>query len=228
MAYSANIFENYYMTKEAILKYPDTYSSPEYLKLLQTVKEYFDSLAWVSDDKDKLIYLYSGRGMDSTTIAGYLGMNANTYRSRVSRISTRLSGVLFHGGILSELCLGGSPADVKKLRQHIEQVLYRLVIGKELSCYMMDKIHVITANVVEEQTVTEEEKFQALFLVASFSESAINKKMSEVNPTALAIVMEELFGSENSEWSLYYKRMQTKIPHLPVPPQKVIDFCKSE
>lgn len=228
MAYSANVFENYHMTRKTILEHPDTYGSPEYFKLLQAVKGYFDSLVWVFDEKDRLIYLYSGRELDSATVAEYIGMNANTYRSRLSRISTKLSSTLFHGGVLSELCLSRSPADVKKLRQHIEQLNNRLVIGKELSNHIFNKIHNITVDCVQEQQTTEEEKFQALLLLASFSEPAINNKMSEVNPAALAFVMEELFGSEFSEWSCYYKKMQSRVSNLNMPSQRVMEFCKSE
>ncbi|MBO5031664.1 MAG: hypothetical protein J6D08_07235 [Lachnospiraceae bacterium] len=228
MVYSANIFENYHMTKKIILEHPDTYSNPEYLKLLQAVKVYFDSFVWASDETDRKIYLYSGRKLNSITIADYVGINPNTYRSRVSRISTRLNSILFFGRELSELCMGGSLEDIKETRIYVECLNNRLVMGKELSGHIFEKIHAITANVVEEQPVTEEEKFQAMLLVASFSEPAINNKMSQVNPLALKLVMDELFGTGYSEWSCYYKRMQSKVSTLNMPQQKVIDFCKSE
>lgn len=226
MVYSANIFENYHMTKETVLAHPDTYSDSEYLKLLQAVKVYFDSFVWASDETDRKIYLYSGRKLNSITIADYVGINPNTYRSRVSRISTRLNSILFLGRELSELCMCGSLEDVKETRIYIECLNNRLVMGKELSGHIFEKIHAITANAIEEQTVTEAEMFQALLLVASFSEPAINNKMSQVNPLALKLVMDELFGSEFSEWSCYYKKMQSKVFNLQMPTQKVIDFCK--
>ena len=80
----------------------------------------------------------------------------------------------------------------------------------------------------EVRPITEEDKFQALMLVAHFSEPAIESKLSEVKPEALAFIMNELFSSDSSEWSIYYKKMQDKVSHLAVPPQKVIDYCKSE
>ena len=93
---------------------------------------------------------------------------------------------------------------------------------------MLDKLLAVTADSDLEQPVTEEEKFQALLLVAGFSEPAIQNKIGEVNPAALAVVMDELFGSGFSEWSCYYRKMQSKVLHLQVPSQKVIDFCKSK
>lgn len=93
---------------------------------------------------------------------------------------------------------------------------------------MLDKILAITTDADMEQPVTEDEKFQALLLVAGYSEPVIQNRMSEVNPVALAVVMDELFGAEFSEWSCYYKRMQSKVVHLQMPSQKVIDFCKNE
>ena len=93
---------------------------------------------------------------------------------------------------------------------------------------MLEKIHNITVDFVQEQPITEEDKFQALMLVAHFSEPAIESKLSEVKPEALAFIMDELFSSDSSEWSIYYKKMQDKVSHLAVPPQKVIDYCKSE
>lgn len=152
----------------------------------------------------------------------------NTYRSRVSRVSTKLSGLLFDGQRLIDACVYAPVEEIAKTRAYIDQLNNRLVIGKELSNYMLEKIHNITVDSVQEQPITEEDKFQALMLVAHFSEPAIESKLSEVKPEALAFIMNELFSSDSSEWSIYYKKMQDKVSHLAVPPQKVIDYCKSE
>lgn len=223
-----NIFENYYMTYEAVLKDADIYASPEYLKLLQAVKNYFDSFAWASDETDKKIYLYAGRQLDSSTIADYLNMNANTYRSRVSRISVKLNSRLFNGSELSELCLSGSLELIKKTRIYIESLNNSLVMGKELSSHIFEKLRSVTMNAVEEQSVTEEDMFQALYLITSFSEPVINHKMSQVNPAALKLVMDELFNLTGSEWCLYYKRLQSAVSDLKLLSQRTRNYCKNE
>lgn len=223
MTNTANIFEAYWSASEVITKNSDVYTSPEYVRLLKAVKVYFDSFSWVGNEADRLIYLYSGKGLNTSAIAAYIGINENTYRSRVSRISAKLSGILFSGSRLSDVCLAANVDTVKMARVYIESLNNRLVIGKELSGYMLDKILAVTADSDLEQSVTEEEKFQALFLVASFSEPAIQNKMSEINPAALAVVMDELFGSGFSEWSCYYKKMQSKVFHLQMPPPNIID-----
>lgn len=224
----ANIFEAYWSASGVITKNPDVYTSPEYARLLKAVKVYFDSFSWVGNEADRLIYLYSGKGLNTSAIAAYIGINENTYRSKVSRISAKLSGILFRGSRLPDVCLSSNADTVKSARVYIESLNNRLVIGKELSGYMLDKILAVTADSDLGQSVTEKEKFQALFLVASFSEPVIENKMSEVNPAALAVVMDELFGSECSEWSRYYRKMQSKVFHLQMPPPNIIDFCKSE
>lgn len=223
-----NIFEAYFKVKEMISKDPYLYDSPEYQKILQSVKKYFDSFVWVSNDMDRLIYLYAGKELNNATIADYMGVNVNTYRSRVSRVSTKLSGLLFDGQRLIDACVYAPVEEIAKTRAYIDQLNNRLVIGKELSNYMLEKIHNITVDSVQEEDITEEEKFQALMLVAHFSEPAIESKLSEVKPEALAFIMDELFSSDSSEWSIYYKKMQDKVSHLAVPPKKVIDYCKSE
>lgn len=228
MVNTANIFEAYWRVNEVIKENPDIYVSPEYVRLLKAVKVYFDSFSWVGNETDRLIYLYSGKGLNTSTIADYIGINENTYRSKVSRISAKLSGILFNGSKLADVCLAMEVDYVKSARVHIESLNNRLVIGKELSGHVLDKILAVTAQADLEQPVTEEEKFQALFLVAIFSEPTIQNHMSEVNPAALSFVMDELFGSECSKWSRYYKKMQSKVFHLSMPPQKIIDFCKSE
>lgn len=223
-----NIFEAYFKAKEMISKDPYLYDSPEYQKILQSVKKYFDSFVWVSNDMDRLIYLYAGKDLSNATIADYIGVNVNTYRSRVSRVSTKLSGLLFDGQRLIDACVYAPVEEIAKTRAYIDKLNNRLIIGKELSNYMLEKIHNITVDSVQEEDITEEEKFQALMLVAHFSEPAIESKLSEVKPEALAFIMDELFSSDSSEWSIYYKKMQDKVSHLVVPPQKVIDYCKSE
>lgn len=215
---AGNIFEAFFLAKEKITKEPDIFSDSEYMKILQSVKKYFD----------RLIYLYAGKELNNSTIAEYLGVNVNTYRSRVSRVSTKLSGLLFDGQRLIDACVYAPVEEIAKTRAYIDQLNNRLVIGKELSNYMLEKIHNITVDSVQEQPITEEDKFQALMLVAHFSEPAIESKLSEVKPEALAFIMNELFSSDSSEWSIYYKKMQDKVSHLAVPPQKVIDYCKSE
>lgn len=228
MAYSVNIFEAYWSARGTITKNPDIYASPEYLKLLKAVRVYFDSFSWAGNEADRLVYLYSGKGLNCSAVAGCIGINENTYRSKVSRISAKLSGILFNGSRLPDVCLSADGDTVRNARVYIESLNNRLVIGKELSGYMLDKLLAVTADSDLEQPVTEEEKFQALLLVAGFSEPAIQNKISEVNPAALAVVMDELFGSGFSEWSCYYRKMQSKVLHLQVPSQKVIDFCKSK
>lgn len=223
----SNIFEMYWSANEMITKNPDVYASPEYLKLLKAIKGYFDSLCWVVNESDRLIYLYSGKGLNCATIAGYMGMNENTYRSRASRISTKLTNILFDGKKLSDVCINGDERVAKHYRVYIEQLNNRLVVGKELSGSILEKIHEVTVKSASEVPVTEEEMFQALILVALLSESSINTKLDQVNPAALSRVMDELFGAGVSEWSLYYKRMQSKLLNLQMPSQKIIDFCKS-
>ena len=227
MAKVSNIFEMYWDAQRNIAKNPDIYASVEYLKLLDVIKAYFDSLCWVGDDADRLIYLYSGKGLNCATVAGYMGMNENTYRSKASRISTKLSKVLFDGKKLSEVVINGDESVVRYYRVYIEQLNNRLVIGKELSSGILDKIHSVTVQRVQDVPVTEEDMFQALMLVALLSEPSVSTKLSQVNPAALKKVMDELFGEGVSEWCLYYKRMQSKLLNLQSPSQKVIDSCKN-
>lgn len=89
---AGNIFEAFFLAKEKIVKEPDIFSDPEYMKILQSVKKYFDSFVWVSNPMDRLIYLYAGKGYNNNAVADFIGVNVNTYRSRVSRVSTKLSG----------------------------------------------------------------------------------------------------------------------------------------
>ena len=58
---TGNIFEAFFLAKEKIAKEPDIFSDPEYMKILQSVKKYFDSFVWVSKPMDRLIYLYAGK-----------------------------------------------------------------------------------------------------------------------------------------------------------------------
>ena len=44
---AGNIFEAFFLAKEKIAKEPDIFSDPEYMKILQSVKKYFDSFVWV-------------------------------------------------------------------------------------------------------------------------------------------------------------------------------------
>ena len=227
MTKMSNIFEMYFNANDMIMKTPDIYS-PEHFKLLNAIKGYFDSLCWVRDDIDKLIYLYSGKGLNCATVAGYIGINAHTYRSRTSRISNKLSKVLFDGKKLTDIVINGDVSIVKHYRVYIEQLSNRLVIGKELSGSILDKIHEVIVGSVQDIPVTEEDMFQALMLVALFSEPSIDAKLAQVNQAALRMVMDELFGSNVSEWSLYYKKMQSKLLNLKTPSQQIINFCKNE
>lgn len=228
MTNMGNIFEAYYYVRQKVLDNPYDYSSSEYLKILQSVKTYFDSFVWVSNDMDRLIYLYAGKGLNNTTIADYIGVNVNTYRSRVSRVSNKLAGVLFDGRKLEDACLYASVEEIADTRAYIEKLNHRLVLGRELSNYMFEKIHNITEDCDKEEELTEENKFRALMLVAHFSEPAIDSMFSDVKPEALAYIMNELYGTQFSEWSIYYKRMQKKVSHVSASMNKLIDFCKTE
>lgn len=80
---AGNIFEAFFLAKEKIAKEPDIFSDPEYMKILQSIKKYFDSFVWVSNPMDRLIYLYAGKGYNNNAVADFIGVNVNTYRSRV-------------------------------------------------------------------------------------------------------------------------------------------------
>lgn len=106
---AGNIFEAFFLAKEKIAKEPDIFSDPEYMKILQSVKKYFDSFVWVSNPMDRLIYLYAGKGYNNNAVADFIGVNVNTYRSRVSRVSTKMkmSSMSYMRGTLVEECLVG-------------------------------------------------------------------------------------------------------------------------
>lgn len=92
---------------------------------------------------DRLIYLYAGKGYNNNAVADFIGVNVNTYRSRVSRVSTKLSGLLFDGQRLIDACVYAPAEEIAKTRAYIDQLNNRLVIGKELSNYMLEKFTIL-------------------------------------------------------------------------------------
>ena len=119
---AGNIFEAFFLAKEKIAKEPDIFSDPEYMKILQSVKKYFDSFVWVSNPMDRLIYLYAGKGYNNNAVADFIGVNVNTYRSRVSRVSTKLSGLLFDGQRLIDACVYAPVEEIAKTRSEERRV----------------------------------------------------------------------------------------------------------
>lgn len=223
-----NIFEAYWSVREVITKNPDVYNDPEYFKLLKVIEQYFNSYRWTSDEKDRLIWLYSGKGLNTATVASYLDMNINSYRCKVSRISTKLKDILFDGSNLSDICLSSDSGVVKNARIHIDHTNKMIAFCKEIPSGIFSQINATVTDAIIDPEMTEEDMFRALLFLTTYSNTVINDKLSQLNPAALEAVMASLYAHEYNPWLSYYKTMQDFVKVMRTPPAQVIQACKDE
>jgi len=207
-----NIFEEFQATRQAILEAgEDAEGTPvysiEYTKLISELGAYFKSMKWARNDKERSVYLRTGRGLKTAEIAESLGINPNTYRSMVSTLSKRLRNLLFDGESMSIAILEAKEDKVVALRKHVEYLatsfdFYSMYADYELN--LIQKYSEATGVVSEP---TEEEMFTALYVLTLISKQTIDHRLSILNPLALQRVIEELTSNEYSVWKKYYQNL---------------------
>lgn len=207
-----NIFEEFLATRQAILEAgEDAQGTPvygdDYVKVMSMLNDYFKSMKWAKNEKEKAIYLRTGRGMKTAEIAESLGINPNTYRSMVSTLSKRLRNLLFGGEAMSDAILTADVKKIKALRQHIENIIlsfdfYSMYSDHELN--LIQKYSEVQGVAAEP---TEEEMFTALYVLTLISKRTIDFRLSSLNPLALQKVIEELTSKEYSVWKKYYQSL---------------------
>lgn len=210
-ANGGNIFEEFLTVKQTVLDNStidnDFAYDIEYVKLIQVIEDYFSSFKWVREGKEKAVYLRSGKGLRTSTIADMLNMNHSTYRSMVSKLSMRLRNLLFNGEDMSTAILSASKEKVIATRKHIE---YLLLAFDFYSFYSDDALALIQKySKVEGETSepTEEEMFSALLVLAYTSNRTIEYRLKSLNPLALKKVISELTSDEYNVWVKYYQEL---------------------
>jgi transposase-like protein len=204
---SGNIFEVVSTIEATIVGDKDTYSDPIYLQTIESIKNYFKNGSWSRNEKERLIYLYSGRGLKTAEIAERLGMNINTYRSSVSRVSSRLQGILFGDSSAYTSLLEASSEDVAKLKKNVDFLNMSFDILNEFDSDILTKIESFKESSVG-STVTESEYYQAVLFLASFNKKVIEARLNQLNPIALDLVLNELNSSSLTSSMLQYSWLQ--------------------
>lgn len=211
---SGNIFEVVYSIEAKVLSDPVAYSAPEYARLFKAIKFYFNEGLWAHNDKEKKIYMYSGKNLKTAYIAERLHMNINTYRSNVSRISSRIRASLFDGADVYTAILASSPIELRKLCSHIEFLNVSFDIYDELDADLLKGINdkrESSPGVV----ISDEDYYEVLDFLCAFSKKAVQSRLSHLNPVALDYVMNELASPTYKKAMTHYKAIQRDIAMKP-------------
>lgn len=207
-----NIFEEFQDTRQAILEAGEDANgtpvySAEYARLMTELGSYFKSMKWARNDKEKAVYLRTGRGMKTVEIAESMGVNPNTYRSLVSTLSKRLRNLLFGGESMAVAILGADEKKIISLRHHIEYLATSFDFYGMYADYEMNLIQKYSESKGVAQEPSEEEMFTALYTLTLLSKQTIDYRLSTLNPLALQRVIEELTSDEYSVWKKYYQKL---------------------
>lgn len=211
---SGNIFEVVYSLEAKILSDPVTFSAPEYARLFKAIKFYFNEGAWAHNDKEKKIYMYSGKNLKTSYIAERLHMNINTYRSNVSRISARIRSVLFDGRDVYTTILSSNSQELRKLCVHIEFLNVSFDIYDEFDVDLLKSID----EKKESSTgagISDEDYYEVIDFLCAFSKKAVQSRLSHLNPVALGYVMSELASPTYKKAMTHYKAIQRDIAMKP-------------
>ena len=203
-----NIFEEFLTVKETVMESSTTGAvsvyDEDYVKLLEVIDSYFRSFKWAKNDKEKAIYLRSGKGLKTSTIANALGVNPNTYRSLVSTVSKRLRDLLFDGEDISIAILSADKDKVVALRKHIEFLLLSFDFYSMYSSHELELIQRCSEQRGGFAEPTERELFDALMVLVMISNRTIEYRLQCLNPLALKRVVDELTSGQYSVWVKYY------------------------
>ena len=206
-----NIFEEFISVKQTIMESSTTGAvsvyDEEYVKMLEVIENYFKSMKWAKNDKERAIYLRSGKGLKTSTIANALGVNPNTYRSLVSTVSKRLRDLLFDGEDMSVAILEADRDKVVSLRKHIEFLLLSFDFYSMYSSHELELIQRYSEQRGVIAEPTERELFDALMVLVMINNRTTEYRLQTLNQLALKKVFDELTSNQYSMWVKYYQEL---------------------
>ena len=232
---SGNIFKVIDMVESAILKEimknetsgldkGSKFDWSEHLALVHSAKNYFKSYKWAHNDKEKMVLIYSNTKMKTAEIAEELGMNINSYRSMVSRVSARIGKLLFStSDRVSNVILEADIKKAREMREHIDFLCNSFNIYKELSSEMMGLIEE-KREPSENGDISDEDYFAALYFLTNFCKPIINARLEKLNPVALDYVMNQL-SSNGYTTAMTHYNMLKEIMSTRALPKHIEEKC---
>lgn len=206
MASRYNIFKDFLWVKGEVTKNEIGKYSDLNIRVIEALERYLMSGSWASNEAEKLMARHQLQGWSGDRSAKALGLNQNTYRSKVSRLNTKLSTLIFEGERLSTVC---TLTDADKLKE-VYMKLLLLTSGfnfyDEVSSSVIQLVNRLPYS--EETDFSETDIFNALAFLAMHSKSVVEFQLKSLNISALDSVINSLSEGEVTKEMGYFKSLQ--------------------
>ena len=197
MASRYNIFKDFLWVKETVSKNEGGLYNDLMFRVIEALERYLISGSWASSESEKLIARHQLQGLSCSLSAKSLGINENTYRSKLSRLNVKLSGLIFDGEKVSSLLTLSDSAKLKEVYMRL------LLLTSSFNFY--DEVSSSVIQLVNKLPYTEGSDFSETDV---HSKSVIEFQLKSLNIPALDMVIASLSESTMTKEMGYLRSLQ--------------------
>jgi hypothetical protein len=206
MASRYNIFKDFLWVKETVSKNEGGLYNDLMFRVIEALERYLISGSWASSESEKLIARHQLQGLSCSLSAKSLGINENTYRSKLSRLNVKLSGLIFDGEKVSSILTLSDSAKLKEVYMRLLLLTSSFNFYDEVSSSVIQLVNKLPYT--EGSDFSEPDVFNALAFLAMHSKSVIEFQLKSLNIPALDMVIASLSESTMTKEMGYFRSLQ--------------------
>lgn len=193
---------------------------------IQLSEEYLQSMLWCRNETERRIYMYQASGLSAEEISSLLKLNANTYRSTLSRISARLRKDVFNTNNLSETLLFSDSQTKKDLIHRLMFLKFDWNLYRQVNPEIINMLLTASDKLCDsDDNITEEDLIKVLVVIKMNSNEYILSQLRGVKAKALHTVIN---GLNTNKYNVFFDNfMQLGVPYL-IDTDKWIQKIKNE
>ena len=203
MANAKNIFIDFEDLKSAINiavrnKGSETAITKSHVDAVKELNRYFKSCCWANNENERKVYYCSVQGMPTRTAAAHIGIAESSYRSTVSRLTSRLREVLGvpDGRSIRSFVESSTAREMSKFCVFVKYLASGFDFYSSYSPDVIGKCDEFVDGYEECSEPSEQELFNAIAFLAVYSKGCMDKAVHMLNKKALVKVMEDLQSGE--------------------------------
>lgn len=164
---------------------------------LELSEAFITSMKWCRSSYAKIIYLYQNDGMSTEEICSSLKVNKNTYRSRLSRISSFLRNKVFYSNNLFESILYSDSETKQALINRLRFKMMEYNFFSEVSAERTVQLLELSEKVsIQDDNISEEDLIRAMLFIKMQSNEYIQRQLRTIKTGALHRVISGLKTSQ--------------------------------
>jgi hypothetical protein len=227
-----SIFSAFLDVQASLQRNADIYPEKERQEIVTEITRYFNEARWAKDSIDRALWGYAQKGIKGKEASSLLHISANTYRTRLQRVSAKLRTIMFDDHNLADVCLNDDINVVKSYVKRINFLNTSFEYYKEFSQDFIRAVDEKCREVKPEDTFETQDVLNAVCFMLFNSERIKQNSLNRVNTAALNHVVTCLTTPEYNDIFSYYKSLGSYVMRsMSVPAQvgeAVLNTCAKE